>query len=247
MLAVTRLLEERVAVVTGAAGGLGTEICRVFEEEGAHVVRADIQGEDCLHVDVTTADGNRRMIDKAIARHGRLDTLVLNVGDQSVAPIAEFPEEAWDKLMNVNLKSAFLGVKYAWPHLTEKRGGRIIATGSVLSLIAAPGKVAYVAAKHGLLGVMKVAALEGAALGLTANVVLPGWMNTSLLDRQLEDLMLLKGMSKDEVMESLKREQAAERFVEPREVADAIAFLASSRASGITGSCLPVDLGDLCS
>jgi 3-hydroxybutyrate dehydrogenase len=243
----TKMLRDQVAVVTGAAGGLGSEICRVFEEEGARVVRVDIQGEDCLHADVATADGNRRMIEEAIARHRRLDTLVLNAGDQSVAPISAFPEVTWDLLMNVMVKSAFLAIKCAWPYLTERPGGRIIATGSTLSLIGAPGKVAYVAAKHGLLGVIKVAALEGAAAGLTANVVAPGWMNTSLLERQLDDLMHLKGMTRDEVLDSLKREQAADRFVEPREVADAIAFLASPRASGITGSCIPVDLGDLCS
>ena len=126
----TEMLRDHVAVVTGAAGGLGSEICRVFEEEGARVVRVDIRGEDCLHVDVATADGNRRMIEEAIARHRRLDTLVLNAGDQSVAPISAFPEAAWDTLMNVMLKSAFLAIKCAWPYLTERPGGRIIATGS---------------------------------------------------------------------------------------------------------------------
>ena len=233
--------------MTGAAGGLGSEICRVFEEEGARVVRVDIQGEDCLHADVATADGNRRMIEEAIARHRRLDTLVLNAGDQSVAPISDFPEKRGTQLMNVMVKSAFLAVKCAWPYLTERPGGRIIATGSTLSLIGAPGRLRTWRRSTDCSASSRLRRLEGAAAGLTANVVAPGWMNTSLLERQLDDLMHLKGMTRDEVLDSLKREQAADRFVEPREVADTIAFLASPRASGITGSCIPVDLGDLCS
>jgi len=162
-------LTGRVAVVTGAAGGLGSATVQALRRAGATVVPVDAHGDDCLIADVATAEGNRAMVEAALQRHDRLDILVLNAGAQAMNPIASYPEADWDRLMNLMAKGPFLAMKFAWPHLTRQGSGRIIVTASTVSLQGAPYKAAYVAAKHAVLGLVKVAALEGAAAGLTAN------------------------------------------------------------------------------
>jgi len=238
-------LEGRIAVITGAAGGLGRTLCATFTREGARVVAVDLRGDGCLLADVGTAEGNRAMVDETLNRYGQLDILVLNAGTQLVAPIADYAEHDWDRLMNVMAKGPFLAIKYAWPSLTRRPGGRIIAIGSVLSLVGEPFKPAYVAAKHAVLGLIRVAALEGASVGLTANVVAPGWMRTPIVENQLADQMRLRGLTRDRVIAEMVASQPGKRFLETAEVAELVAFLASDRASGITGACLPVDLGAL--
>jgi 3-hydroxybutyrate dehydrogenase len=238
-------LAGRVALVTGADGGLGRTLCETLAREGAQIVAVDLKGESCFRADVGTADGNRAMVDEAIRRHGHLDILVLNAGMQLVAPIVDYREEDWDRLMNVMVKGPFLAIKYAWPSLTRTRGGRIIAIGSALSVSAEAYKPAYVAAKHGVLGLTRVTALEGAPFGLTANLIAPGWMLTPIVESQMADQMRLHNRSRDEVIAEMVASQPGKRFVETREVADLAVFLASDRASGITGTCLPVDLGAL--
>jgi 3-hydroxybutyrate dehydrogenase len=238
-------LDGRVAVLTGAAGGMGTAIWRSLRDAGAAVVPVDLRGDGCLIADVGTADGNRRMVDAALERHGRLDILVLNAGVQAMSPIASYPEEDWDRLMDLMVKGPFLAMKFAWPHLTGEPGGRIIVTSSTAGLIAVPYKAAYVAAKHAVLGLMKVAALEGAASGLTANAVAPGWMYTPLVEKQIQDHMSLRGLSREEVVASMAAEQPGHRFVETEEVAALVVFLASAAASGINGTCVPVDTGTM--
>jgi 3-hydroxybutyrate dehydrogenase len=236
---------DRVALVTGADGGLGRTLCETFTREGAQVVPVDLKGDGCFHADVGTAEGNRAMVDEAMKRHGQLDILVLNAGSQRMAPIVEYEEADWDRLMNVMAKGPFLAIKYGWPSLTRRPGGRIIAIGSVLSLTAEPFKPAYVAAKHALLGLIRVAALEGAGAGLTANVVAPGWMRTPIVENQLADQMRLRKLGREQVIAEIVSSQPGKRFVETREVAELVAFLASDQGSGISGACLPVDLGTL--
>ena len=238
-------LEGRVAVITGADGGLGRTLQTTFAREGALVLPVDLRGDDCWHADVSTAQGNQGMVDEAVRRHGRLDVLVLNAGVQSMAPISEFPETEWQRLLDLMLTGPFLAIKAAWPHLIARPGGRIIATGSVLSLTAEPFKAAYVAAKHGVVGLIKVAALEGADHGLTANAVAPGWMRTAIVEKQMLDQMRLRGLTREQVTEHMLGSQPGKRFVETAEVAELIVFLASAQASGISGACLPIDLGAL--
>jgi 3-hydroxybutyrate dehydrogenase len=185
------------------------------------------------------------MVAQAVDRHGRLDILVLNAGSQRMAPIAEYDEGDWDRLMNVMARGPFLAMKFAWPALTAKPGGRIIVTASTLGLVGAAYKSAYVAAKHAVVGLVQVAALEGAAAGLTANAVAPGWMRTPIMENQLADQMRLRRLSRDEVMADMLASQPSGRFVETTEVANLMVFLASDRSSGITGTVLPVDLGEL--
>lgn len=238
------LLEARVALVTGAAGGLGTTICDVFRAEGAAVVPVDLKGEGCFEADVGTKDGNVAMVAEAIRRHGRLDTLILNAGVQHMAPLDEFPESEWDRLFGVMVKGPFFAIQAAWPHLTERSGGRVVVTASVLSFVAEEFKAAYVSAKHAVLGLVKVAALEGLPHGLCANAVAPGLMWTSLMENQLADHMRLRNMTRDQVVERIMMYQPG-RATETVEVADVIAFLASDKASSVTGACIPIDLGVL--
>ena len=240
-------LTGRVAVVTGAAGGLGSTTVQALRRAGATVVPVDVHGDDGLIADVSTAEGNRAMVEAALQRHGRLDILVLNAGAQAMNPIATYSEADWDHLMNLMVRGPFLAMKFAWPHLTRQPGGRIIVTASTVSLQGAPYKAAYVAAKHAALGLVKVAALEGAAAGLTANAVAPGWMRTPLADGQIPDHMRLRGMSRDEVAASMVAEQPAQRFVDTAEVAALITFLAGDGGSAINGACIPVDTGTLAS
>jgi len=234
-----------VAILTGAAGGLGSATLRALRHAGATVVPVDVHGDDCLIADVATAEGNRRMVDVALERHGRLDMLILNAGAQAMSPIASYPEADWDRLMNLMVKGPFLAMKFAWPHLISRPGGRIIVTSSTAGLVGAPYKAAYVAAKHAVLGLVKVAAIEGAAAGLTANAVAPGWMFTSLADNQIRDHMRLRGISRDEVIAGMAAEQPAGRFVEVTEVASLITFLAGQGGSAISGTCIPIDTGTL--
>jgi 3-hydroxybutyrate dehydrogenase len=240
-------LTGRVAVVTGAAGGLGSATAQALRRAGATVVPVDLHGDGCLIADVATAEGNRAMVEAALQRHDRLDILVLNAGAQAMNPIAAYSEADWDRLMNLMAKGPFLAMKFAWPHLTRQSGGRIIVTASTVSLEGAPYKAAYVAAKHAVLGLVKVAALEGATAGLTANAVAPGWMRTPLADGQIGDHMRLRGMSRDKVIASMVAEQPAKRFVDTAEVAALITFLAGDGGSAINGACIPVDTGTLAS
>lgn len=237
--------EGRVAIVTGAASGLGSAVRSCLEQQGARVVAVDIQGEDCLHADIATDEGNREMVDTAVKLYGRVDALVLNAGVQYVAPIPEFPIEEWDRLMGVMARGPFLAIKHAWPHLTKRSGGRIVVTASTSAVTAEAYKCAYVAAKHAVAGLVKVAALEGGPMGLTANAVAPGWMRTAMVESQLEDQMRLRGLPREETIDAMLSRQPVKRFVELSEVASLIAFLASEGAAGVSGTCIPVDLGTL--
>ena len=207
------------------------------------LVRVDLLGDGCLHADVATAVGTRAMVAAALERYGRLDVLILNAGVQFMAPLPEFPEHEWDRVMDVLVKGPYLAIKHAWPALTAQPGGRVVVTASALSYVAEPFKAAYVAAKHAVLGLVKVAALEGGPHGLTANAVAPGRVWTPLVANQISDYVRLRGVSEEQVLEEMLARYPAHRFVEAREVADAIVFLTSPQAAAITGTCLPVDLG----
>lgn len=234
-----------MAVVTGAAGGLGRAVCELLEREGATVIGVDLTGDGCEHLDAASDDGCRAMVDIALERYGRLDTLVLNAGAQFMAPLAQFPNDQWDRLLGVMLTGPFLAIKHAWAPLTERPGGRIIVTASSSALVGEVFKPAYVSAKHGVAGLVKVAALEGARLGLTANAVAPGWMWTGMAEGQIDDQARLHGRTREEVLASMDKNNPAGRMIEPREVAEVIAFLAGDRASAVSGTVIPVDLASL--
>ncbi|RZM90363.1 short-chain dehydrogenase [Bradyrhizobium genosp. SA-3] len=236
-------LEGRVALVTGAAGGLGKAIVAELSERGADVHGVDIVGEGVFHADLATASGNRDMVAHVFETAGRLDILVLNAGCQFVAPLDQFPDAEWDRLNALMLDGPFQALKAAWPALTKSPGGRVVVTASVASYVGGRQKVAYCAAKHGVLGLVRTAALEGGAHGVTVNAVAPGWMDTSLMRGQLEAQAATRGISTDEVIARFRASQPGDRFVHVREVAATIGFLVSPCASGVNGECITVDLG----
>jgi len=229
----------KVALVTGARGGIGVAIVARLVEEGWIV-----HGVDIDDADLTTAAGNRTVVEDAIARYGRIDALVPNAGFQHVAPVATFPEEEWDRLLAVLLTSPFLLAKYAWETLTASGDGRICVIASAHALTASPFKAGYVAAKHGVLGLVKTLALEGAFVGISATAVCPAYVRTPLVERQLADQAAAHGLPEEEVLgEILLERQAVKRLLEPAEVAGLVAFLLSPSGRGITGVPVPIDLG----
>jgi 3-hydroxybutyrate dehydrogenase len=228
-------LRGRVALVTGAGGGIGAAICTEFEELGASVVRVDRDGPDCRTYDLSSEDASCAMVDDVIASAGRLDIVVLNAGLQYMAPIDAFPTAKWDELFDVMVKSAFVVIREAWPALSASPAGRIVAVGSRASFIGASHKAAYVAAKHALLGLIRVAAIEGAAVDITANLIAPGWVDTALLRGQIPDQARLRGLSERETIDAMRAQTSKNRFIAPREVARVAGLLAGDAASVING------------
>jgi len=225
--------------VTGAAGGIGSAVVERLEADDWSV-----HGVDVDDADLTTRDGNRRVVDAALGRFGRLDAVVANAGFQHVAPVEEFPEEQWDRLVALLLTSPFLLAKYAWPALREHGDGRFVAMASAHSLTASPFKAGYVAAKHGVLGLVRTLALEGATVGITAAAVCPCYVRTPLVDAQIADQARSHGLAEERVLEDVILERhAVKRLLEPREVADVVAFLLGPSGRGFTGSPVVLDLG----
>lgn len=239
----SRPLQDRVALVTGANGGLGKAIVDELRGVGADVHGVDVVGDEVFHADLSTVEGNEAAVAHVLREAGHLDILVLNAGAQHVSPIDEFPHEQWNRLTDIMLNGPFAMLKAAWPALIARPGGRVVVTGSTTSYMAEPHKAGYIAAKHGVLGLVRVAALEGADHGLTANLVAPGWMDTPMLRNQLEALAEARGTTTEAVIESLSAGQPGNRFIALEEVAAAVAFLAGPRASAINGVALAVDLG----
>jgi 3-hydroxybutyrate dehydrogenase len=211
----------KAALVTGAAGGIGRAVAARLEADGWSVHAVDVDDGD-----LTTAEGNRAVVDAALERFGRLDAVIPNAGFQHVAPVAEFPEERWDALVALLLTSPFLLAKYAWNALAESGDGRFVAIASVHGLVASPFKAGYVAAKHGLLGLVKVLALEGADRGITATAVCPAFTRTPLVEAQIADQANVHGLPEERVLEDvILAPHAVKRLIEPEEVAAVVSFL----------------------
>jgi 3-hydroxybutyrate dehydrogenase len=239
----------KVAVVTGAASGIGRAVAARLESDGWSVLAADLQPADDgpgspLAADLTTREGNRAAVAAAVERFGRLDAVVANAGFQHVAPVAEFPEDTWDAMIALLLTSPFLLAKAAWPALRESGDGRFVAIASAHALVASPFKSAYVAAKHGVLGLVKTLALEGAEHGITATAVCPGYVRTPLVEKQLADQAQARGIPEERVLEDVILEpHAVKRLIEPEEVAGTVAFLLGPDARAFTGVPVTLDQG----
>ncbi len=239
----------RAVLVTGAASGIGRAIAGRLAAEGARVLSVDVRPDESgpgepFAADLTTREGNRRAVEAAVERFGCLDAVVANAGFQHVAPVPDFPEDRWDALVALLLTSPFLVAKYAWTHLEESGDGRFVAVASVHGLVASPFKAGYVSAKHGLLGLVKVLALEGAPKGVTATAICPGFVRTPLVEQQIADQAKAHGISEDRVLEDvILAPHAVKRLLEPDEVAGAVVFLLGPSGAAFTGSPLVMDLG----
>jgi 3-hydroxybutyrate dehydrogenase len=243
------MTERGAALVTGAASGIGRAIAARLEGDGWRVLSVDVEpapngaGEP-FEADLTSRDGNRAAVEAAIERFGRLDVVVANAGFQHVSPVHAFPEEQWDRLIALLLTSPFLLAKYAWSALAESDAGRFIAVASAHGLVASPYKAGYVSAKHGVLGLVKTLALEGADAGILATAVCPAFVRTPLVERQIADQARAHGMPEEHVLEDVVlAPHVVKRLIEPDEVAEVVAFLAGPDGAAFSGAAIPMDLG----
>jgi 3-hydroxybutyrate dehydrogenase len=216
-------------LVTGAARGIGAAIAERLAADGWNVHAVDIDDGD-----LSTREGNRAVVDAALERFdGSLDAVVANAGFQHISPLRDFPEDQWDKLQALLLTSPFLLAKYAWDALAASADGRFLVVASVHGLVASPFKAGYVAAKHGVIGLVKVLALEGAEVGISASALCPAYVRTAIVEAQLAE--------RSEA--DLLQPQAVKRLLEPAEVAAAAAFLLGPDGRSVTGAPFVMDLG----
>jgi 3-hydroxybutyrate dehydrogenase len=253
-------LEGKVALVTGAASGIGREIARAYLREGASVAIVDMRGEAAeeaaaaldpsgtralgLAMDVTSEASVEAGTEAAVARFGRLDILVSNAGVQIVAPTVDFPFEDWRKVIAVHLDGAFLTTRAALRHMYRQKGGSIIYMGSVHSKEASMLKAPYVAAKHGILGLARVVAKEGAEHGVRANVICPGFVRTPLVEKQIPEQAAALGLSEEEVVKKVMLKNTVDgEFTTVEDVAACAVFFADFRTNALTGQSIIVSHG----
>ncbi|MCJ2144178.1 3-hydroxybutyrate dehydrogenase [Methylobacterium sp. E-066] len=255
-------LTSKTALVTGSTSGIGLAIARALAAQGANVVlngfgdaqaieeiRAGIEREHGVKAHYSAADMSKpeaitAMVREAEKAFGTVDVLVNNAGIQFVSPIEEFPPEKWEQIIAINLSSAFHAMHAAIPGMKARGWGRIINTASAHSLVASPFKSAYVAAKHGISGLSKAAALELAPHRITVNCISPGYVWTPLVEAQIPDTMKARGLTKEQVIEDvLLKAQPTKEFVTVDQVAALAVFLCSDAASQITGANISMDGG----
>jgi 3-hydroxybutyrate dehydrogenase len=242
-------VDRKAALVTGAASGIGRAVAARLAESGMDVLAVDLvpdsTGPGVAHeADLTLADANAGAVGAALEHFGRLDVVVANAGIQHVAPIEEFPDERWDTIVALLLTSPFLLAKHAWPALRRSGAGRFIAIASAHALVASPFKAAYVSAKHGVLGLVKTLALEGADQGITATAVCPGYVRTPLVEKQVAAQAQAHGLPEARVLEDVILEpHAVKQLIEPADVAEVVAFLASPAGRAFTGVPVTMDQG----
>lgn len=239
----------RAAIVTGAASGIGAAVAARFLKDDIDVLAVDLQpsGEGPgvpFAADLTTREGNKAAVDEALRRWGRIDIVVPNAGFQHVSPIAEFPEDRWDALLAVLLTSPFLLAKYSWPSLVESGNGRFVVIASAHALAASPFKSGYVSAKHGVLGLVKTLALEGADVGIRTSAICPAYVRTPLVEKQIAAQAAAHNLPENEVIEKvILASQPVKQLVEPEEVAEMAAFLVGPYGGSVTGVAVPMEMG----
>ena len=246
--------------ITGAASGIGYEIGKEFAKNGAKVALSDINtekvqavsenlrkdGYDCigLKCDVTNEKELQQALDETVEKYGRLDVLINNAGLQHVASIEDFPTEKFEFMTKVMLVAPFMATKHVFPLMKEQGFGRIINMASINGVIGFAGKAAYNSAKHGLIGLTKVAALEGAANGITVNAMCPGYVDTPLVRGQFEDLAKNRNIPVEKVLEEVLYPLVPQkRLLAVQEIADYALFLSSDKAKGVTGQAIVLDGG----
>jgi 3-hydroxybutyrate dehydrogenase len=242
-------VSDKAALVTGSASGIGRAIASRLERDGWRVLAVDLEPDpdgpgEPFAVDLTDRDANGAAVAEALERFGRLDAVVPNAGFQHVSPVETFPEDVWDRLLALLLTSPFLLAKHGWPALRACGDGRVIVVASVHGLVASPFKAGYVAAKHGVLGLVKTLALEGAADGIAVSAVCPGYVRTPLVESQVAAQARAHDIPEDRVLDDvLLAPQALKELQEPDDVAAAVAFLLGPSGRFATGNPLVLDGG----
>jgi 3-hydroxybutyrate dehydrogenase len=246
---------KKVAIVTGGASGIGKACVKALVAKGCDVVIADINkdvgeklagklGATFIPVDLSNRNSCQKLVEKTIDTFARVDILVNNGGYQHISPLEDFPEDVWDEMLHILLTAPFLLTKYVWPSMQKQKWGRIINIASVHSEVASPNKVAYISAKHGLIGLTKTAALEGGEFGITVNALSPAYVRTPLVENQIADQAKTRNISEDEVIKKVMLEPAAiKRLIEPEEIANLVIFLSSEQGSAVTGANWKIDCG----
>ena len=255
-------LNGRTALITGSTSGIGLGIARALAEKGANIVlnglgdpqeievlRANLAAEFDIEVvydgaNMLKPEEITQMVKSAEKKFGAVDILVNNAGIQYVSAIEDFPDDKWQAIININLISNFHTIKAALPGMKKQNWGRIINLASAHGLVASPFKSAYVAAKHGVLGLPKTVALENAEQQITCNAICPGYVRTPLVEGQIEDQMKVHNLSREQVINDIMLvAQPSKRFVEVEELGQVAVFLCSPAASSINGVSLPVEGG----
>lgn len=255
-------LKGKSAIVTGSTSGIGLGIAKILAEEGANILlngfgdkaeiekmRYDMEEKYKVKVsysdaDLTKSEKVKKMVVDAEAIFGSIDILVNNAGIQHVSPIEDFSDERWEAVIATNLSDVFYAVKAALPGMKKRNFGRIINIASAHGLVASANKSAYVAAKHGVVGLTKVIALEVAKSNITCNSICPGWVLTPLVQKQIDEKAKAGNISVEQASKSLLSEkQPNERFATPEEIGSLVVYLCSDAARNITGSSISIDGG----
>ena len=254
------MVKDKVTIITGAASGIGLAIAKVFLENGAKVVLADLnedkliqetdalksQGYDCMPIKVNVTDEQavKAMIDQTVEQYGRLDILFNNAGLQHVESIESFPTEKFRQMIDIMLTGSFIGTKYALPIMKQQQSGRILNMASINGVIGFAGKAAYNSAKHGIIGLTKVTALETATEGITVNAICPGYIDTPLVRNQMDDLAKERGVAVEQVLEDVLYPLIPQkRLLDIKDIADYALFLCSDSAKSVTGQAILIDGG----
>lgn len=255
-------IKNKTAIITGSTSGIGKSIAHILASKGCNVVingfgdtveieglQKEIEAEHKVRAVYSNANMKEpsqiaQMISDTANNFGTVDIIVNNAGIQHVDKVEDFPDEKWNAIIAINLSSAFHMIKNSVPHMKSKNFGRIINISSAHGLVASPKKTAYVAAKHGLIGLTKAVALELAETSITCNAICPGWVLTPLVQEQINNISANESIStKEAEIKLLSEKQPTKRFVKPEEIGHMVAYLCSNNANGITGSSFSLDGG----
>lgn len=249
------MLKDKVCIITGGASGIGLAMADLFAKEGSKVVVADINEENLIKeanklgvsyfkADLSKREDCKALVDFTLNKYKKVNILINVAGMQNMSTIEDFPEDKWDFMISLMLTAPFLLTKYVWPSMREQGWGRVINLNSIHGLVASEFKPAYVAAKHGLTGFTKSAALEGGPYGITVNSICPSYVNTPLVARQVLDQAKAHGISEEEVLEKIMLEKSAiKKLIKAESIAEVAKFLCSDAGNHITGSNMTIDGG----
>ncbi len=256
------MLKDKTALITGSTSGIGLGIAHAMAKQNANIVLNGLGDPKVIEDVVSELSGMTKgkvlfldadlskpaqinaMMKKAAEAFGGVDILVNNAGIQSVNPIDDYPEDKWEAIIGINLSASFYTTKAVFPYMKGKKWGRIINMASAHGLVASPFKSAYVAAKHGLVGLTKVTALEGGLFGITCNAICPGYTWTPLVEKQIQDTAKARGIPESEVINTVMlTEHATKKFTTTEQLAELSVFLCSPAAENMTGTALPMDGG----